>query len=506
MSLLSIGIDIGTTSTKAVLFDESGTVRAKAQKAYPLMTPDIDTAEQNPSEMMEAVEATLKEIIAKSQKIGTLSHIAFSAQMHSILLVDEAMRPITHSITWADNRAKEVVLRLKNDEKGKRLYQNTGTPIHAMSPLCKLIWMKEARQALYAAAYKVMDIKTYIIYQLTQQCVMDMSIASATGLFNIHDKKWDDEALKLVGLNDSHLPEVVPTTHVLSFTNEVCQRFNLTHDIPVIIGASDGVLSNLGVDSYKQGEVAVTIGTSGAIRTVVKHPILDPKGRTFCYILDDTHYVIGGPVNNGAITFQWLRDHVFQMPNHHDSMMTFDEMMALAQKVNPGANGLLFHPYLSGERAPIWSSEVRGSFIGLTLAHHQGHMIRAVLEGVLFNLYSVLLVLVEMTGRRPHKIKATGGFSKSVLWRQLMADIFDCHVEIPKSYESSCLGAVALGFKALGHPKAYCHISEWIGRTYYHEPNEEVVLQYQKLSSIFVETRQQLMRTYKSIATYENEK
>ena len=508
MTKFSIGVDIGTTSTKAVIFDDLGQERGKAQKAYPLVTPNTETAEQNPEEIVLAVESTLGEMIEKVQTLGTLSHIVFSAQMHSLLLVDRNMRPLTQSITWADNRAKSIAERFKHSEIGAIIYHNTGTPIHAMSPFCKLIWLKENHTEIFKKAHQIIDIKTYVIYHLTRQCVMDMSIASSTGLYNIHYKTWDTLALEQTGIHPTKLPQVVATTHILTLTSDVAQRFNMDTSVPIIIGASDGVLSNLGVDSFREGEVAVTIGTSGAIRTVVKKPQLDPKGRTFCYILDENHYVIGGPVNNGAVTLQWLREQILQLPQtqgQENLNLSYDQMFNMAESVSPGADGLIFQPYLSGERAPIWSSNARGAFVGFTLSHHQGHMIRAVLEGVVFNLYSVLMTLTEMTGTLPQTIKATGGFSRNPLWRQIMADIFDCEVVIPKSYESSCLGAVALGFKALGDTHAYEKLSNWIGSVYHHEPNPEIVQHYRSLSSIFIEMTQNLNRTYERIAIYQKQ-
>lgn len=508
MTKLSIGVDIGTTSTKAVIFDDQGQERGKSQKAYPLLTPNTETAEQNPEDIVLAVMHTLTETIEKAQTLGTLSHIAFSAQMHSLLLVDKNMQPLTKSITWADNRAKTIAKRYKHTDKGATLYYNTGTPIHAMSPFCKLIWIKEHQPEIFNQAYKVIDIKTFVIFHLTQKCVMDMSIASSTGLFNIHHKKWDAEALEQIGIDEMSLPKVVSTLHVLSMEPEITQKLHLTSSVPLIIGASDGVLSNLGVDSFRPGEIAVTIGTSGAIRTVVNTPQLDPKGRTFCYILDENHYVIGGPVNNGAVTLQWLREQILQRQSIHEDEkvnLSYDQMFNMAEAIQPGADGLIFQPYLSGERAPIWSSNARGAFIGFTLAHHQGHMIRAVLEGVLYNLYSVLMTLTEMTGTLPKTIKATGGFSRNPLWRQIMADIFDCEVVIPKSYESSCLGAITLGFKALGDERAYDYLPNWIGSVNRHEPNEEAVQQYRILSSIFMEMTQNLMTTYERITAYQNQ-
>ncbi len=232
---------------------------------------------------------------------------------------------------------------------------------------------------------------------------------------------------------------------------------------PVIVGASDGVLSNLGVNSYQKGEVAVTIGTSGAIRTVINQPKTDEKGRIFCYILDKDQYVIGGPVNNGGVVLRWLRDEILasEVETAKGWGRSYDVLTQIASRVKPGAEGLIFHPYLAGERAPLWNADARGSFFGLTLSHKKEHMIRAALEGVLYNLYTVYLALIEVMNETPTTIKATGGFAKSEIWRQMMADIFDTDLIVPESYESSCLGACVLGMKALGEIDDFQSLKIW---------------------------------------------
>ncbi|MCS4486934.1 gluconokinase [Staphylococcus americanisciuri] len=508
MTAYMIGIDIGTTSTKAVLYDEEGAVIDKAQQEYQMLTPTIDTSEENPEVLFDAVVNTLQGVISKQRvQPEQISLIAFSAQMHSLILVDQAGKPLTNSITWADNRARYAVEDLKNNHQGQQIYERTGTPIHAMSPLCKMWWLKNDEPALYAQAARFVDIKSYIIYRLTGEWVMDESIASATGLYNLWERDWDAEVLALLELTTEQLPKLVSTQYICQAMDAgLANQIGVRPTTPLVIGASDGVLSNLGVNSYRSGEVAVTIGTSGAIRTVVDRPLTDSKGRIFCYVLDDTHYVIGGPVNNGGVVLRWLRDELLASEVETAKrlgMDSYDVMTRIAERVAPGSQGLMFHPYLAGERAPLWTSDARGSFIGLTLAHKKEHMIRAVLEGVLFNLYTVYLALVEVMGEMPSKIHATGGFSKSALWRQMMADIFDCQLEVPESYESSCLGACAIGSRAIGKHNDYSMIADWVGKTHAHEPNQEYVQCYQELASIFIQVSRDLVASYESIAKFQ---
>ncbi|HHU6751162.1 TPA: gluconokinase [Staphylococcus pseudintermedius] len=510
MEKYMMGVDIGTTSTKAVLFNTDGEVQQKAQIEYALHTPRVDVSEQDPDIIVNAVIETIAEVVRKGDiQHEALQFISLSAQMHSLLLIDELQRPMTKSMTWADNRARFAAEDLLNHHDGYGMYQRTGTPIHAMSPLSKLWWLKQDKNELFEAATRYVDIKSYVLYQLTGEWVMDASIASATGLYHLQNKTWDEKVLALLGIPTSKLPKLVSTTQQLHLKDDyTAEKLGLRRDLPIIVGASDGVLSNLGVNSFEPGDVAITIGTSGAIRTVVDHPVIDEKGRIFCYVLDDEHYVIGGPVNNGGIVLRWLRDELLASEIETAKrlgMETYDVMSRIAQNVQPGAQGLLFHPYLTGERAPLWSSDARGSFIGLTLSHRKEHMIRAVMEGVLFNLYTVFLALIEVIGTAPQSIKATGGFSKSQLWRQMMADIFNTNVEIPKSYESSCLGACVLGLKALGHIDHYDIVKSWVGATHQHQPEAAHVDVYQKLASIFIQMSRDLSPSYQTLAQFQRD-
>lgn len=396
--------------------------------------------------------------------------------------------------------------KIKKELNGLEIYKRTGTPIHPMSPLAKITWLKSDHPELFAKASKFIGIKEYVFYKLFHEYIIDYSIASATGLFNLEQLAWDKEALQVAGISEAQLSKPVPTTFVKrGLKQELAAELSLSPDTPCIIGASDGVLSNLGVGAIDRGVVAVTIGTSGAIRTVTNRPVTDPKGRIFCYALTENHWVVGGPVNNGGMTFRWVRDELASSEVETAKRLgidPYDVLTKIASRVRPGADGLLFHPYLAGERAPLWNANARGSFFGLGLHHKKEHMIRAVLEGVIFNLYTVMLALQELIGV-PNKIHATGGFARSDLWRQMLADIFNHEVIIPESFESSCLGAIVLGMYALGKIDDFTIISEWIGTTHAHQPKEENVEIYEDLIPIFIRVSRLLESEYDEITKFQ---
>jgi len=508
MTNYMLGVDIGTTSTKGVLFTEKGEIIQQENIGYPLHTPDISTAEQNPEEIYQAVLQVISNIMVLSQiSPKKLLFISFSSAMHSVIAMDENDEPLTQCITWADNRSEAWTRKIKEELNGHEVYKRTGTPIHPMTPLSKITWLVNDRPEIAEKAAKYIGIKEYIFKKFFDRYVVDHSLASAMGMMNLKKLDWDEEALKIAGISRTQLSQLVSTTE--TFTNchpDIAKKLGIDPQTSFVIGASDGVLSNIGVNAIGKGEVAVTIGTSGAIRTVIDRPQTDDKGRIFCYALTEKHWVIGGPVNNGGMVLRWIRDEFASSEVETAKRLGIDPyevLTKIAERVRPGSDGLLFHPYLAGERAPLWNPDVRGSFFGLTMSHKKEHMIRAALEGVIYNLYTVFLALLEVMDVPVTRIQATGGFARSDVWRQMMADIFDLEVIVPESYESSCLGACILGLYATGKIESFDVVSEMIGSTFKHTPVENDVQEYRELLPIFISLSRVLEKEYTSIAKYQ---
>jgi len=484
-----LGVDIGTTSTKAVLFTETGDIVAKAAVGYPLNRPTPEAAEQDPVEICAAVKASVGDVMAQSDLAPSqVRCLSFSAAMHSLILVDAANEPLTASITWADNRSADWVSKIRQNHHGHDLYRRTGTPIHPMSPLVKLVWLRHDHADLFQRAERFISIKEYVLFQLCQEYVVDYSIAGATGLFNIKTLDWDADALELAGVSPQKLSRLVPTTHVMPPLQPACAaEMGLARETPVVVGASDGCLANLGVGAIAPGTVAITLGTSGAIRTVAPQPQTDPSEILFCYPLTDQHWVIGGAVNNGGIVFQWVRDRLAATEVATAELLqqdAYELLTDMAATIPPGADGILFHPYLAGERSPLWNADARGSFFGLALHHTKAHLVRAVLEGVVFNLRLVLEALEEAAGKA-ETIRASGGFAQSELWRQILADICDRPITVPESYEASCFGAALLGLCALGDIPSLEEAAKRVQASHEQTPVAENVACYQPLIPIY---------------------
>ena len=417
-----IGIDIGTTNIKAVLFDDN--YHEIENISTPIQTIYTgDFAEQDIQEIVDVVFSSIERLNNKD-----VSHVSFSSAMHSIILGSNDLCPYTKNVIWLDNRSKDLIDSFKKQANGLSFYHKTGTPIHAMSPFAKLLWYKE-NTSLLSKDVRIFGIKEYIIYKLTGEFVEDYSIASATGLMNIHSLRWDKDILDFIGIKEEQLPRLVDTKEIFPALN---YSFN------VVVGASDGCLVNVGVGALSKGQTTITLGTSGAVRMTVNQPVLDPFGRTFCYYIKENTYVIGGAVNNGGNVLTWL-GRVF----YKSIEEMFEDLPDLLDRTKEGSNGLVFFPFLYGERAPFWDANLTASFVGLTHNHTRDDMVRAVIESVLFNLKHVLEIL-ESNSCKSNELYISGGVLQNLDILDLLVGIFKIEIHVQDSYEAAALGAVLL--------------------------------------------------------------
>jgi gluconokinase len=307
------------------------------------------------------------------------------------------------------------------------------------------VWFREREPELFARAERWVGIKAIVLARLTGSWVIDHSLASGTGLLDLERLDWDGEALDVAGIRADQLPPLVPTTERLALSEPAAARLGLDAGLPVVVGAGDGPLANLGVGAVRPGVAACSIGTSGALRLVVENPVVDPGRRLFCYALTPGRWVVGGAINNGGVVLQWAGEALAPDLGAHSE----DALLALAADVPAGSDGLIMLPYLLSERAPNWSALPRGAYVGLTRAHRRGHLVRAALEGVCQQL-ALVLASMRDAGNEVREIRATGGFAKGPLWRHILADALGMPVGFPEGHEGSSFGAALLGMEALG--------------------------------------------------------
>ncbi|WOF21885.1 gluconokinase [Microbacterium betulae] len=485
-----IGVDMGTTATKAVAYTVDGTQIASASQGYPLEEPHPGHAVQDPDLILGAVYQCVREVVAE---IGAdrVAGLSFSSAMHSLLALDAQLRPITSVVTWADTRAAAQAERVRASSGGLALHRRTGTPIHPMSPLTKLIWFREQEPRIRQDAAIWAGVKDWVLLRMCGALVVDHSLASCSGLMDIHRLAWDDEALSLAGIRAEQLPELVPTTTVLdSLTEEGAAATGLPLSTPVVVGAGDGPLANLGVGAVRPGVAACSIGTSGALRVAVDRPAVDPRGGVFCYALTESRWVIGGAINNGGVTLDWVRS---EIAGGHD--ISAAELLDAASTVPAGSGGLLMLPYLLSERAPHWSSIARGSYIGLTRAHRTEHLVRAAVEGVALQL-ALVLQSMRAADLEIDEIRATGGVMRHPLWQQTLADAFGSPIGLLEGQEGSSYGAALLGMEALGLVESIDVAAQHlpVDRTVRPHPGDAAV--YAALLPLFDELYEALLPTH----------
>ncbi len=437
--------------------------------------------------MLAATLAVIRDALGDGHGVEGL---AFSGAMHSLIGLDAHEQPITPLLTWADARAGAQARRLRRDHP--QLHARTGTPVHPMSPLVKLVWFAEAQPELFARVRRWAGIKELVVRRLTGEWVIDASCASGTGLMSLERGDWDPEALALAGVSRDQLSIIVGTERTLPLAS---RELGLASGTPVVVGGGDGPLANLGVGAIVPGVAACSIGTSGALRLTVARSGVDPAARLFCYALTPERWVVGGAINNGGSVLEWAGRALAPDVGRQSP----EALLALAATVAPGSEGLVMLPYLLGERAPRWGTLARGAYVGLRHVHERPHLIRAALEGVCLQL-ALVLASMRAAGHDVREIRATGGFAHSALWRQMLSDVLGVPIGFPAVTQGSAFGAALLGLHALGALASLDAAAELvtIAETVTPEPSASAV--YAELLPLFSELYDELTPAFERLA------
>jgi len=438
-----VSVDIGTTNVKAVTFDLEGRQVFKSSVRCRVYTPNEGWAEQKPGEVLSSVVEAIKTCVKNVE--SEVEALTFSSQLYSVVFIDKNGDCLSPILNWMDSRSIAEASDLSKAIGVYELYRRTGCHISPIMPASKILWFRRNYPEVFNKVHKVLSIKDYVLYKLLNIYVTDNILASATALFNIRKNQWDHEILEAIGLDFEKLPEVVEAESIVGYIKErSAEDIGLSKKIPVICGGGDGMLQNIGLGVLKEGLAALNIGTSGAIRASSNRIVLDKSrsARFFCHSLAEGLWCIGGAINSAGLSFEWFAENFF---NGDLNRIEFE-----ASKAKPGANGLIFLPYLLGERAPLWCSTAKAVLYGLTLKHKLSDVSRAVLEGVVFALNHIKKILEKYVP--PIKeIRVGGGGAKMNLLNQIQADIFQTPVFLTSTEESSALGAAILAAKALGY-------------------------------------------------------
>jgi len=498
-----ITIEIGTGAIRVAAFDLKGAMLGSSKGAYPTFHARPDFSEQDPEQIFITMLYILKNFL--NEKIHPKKHkvvcICFSAAMHSVLPIDKNGVPLGNAMVWSDNRAKKEANELKNSKLGKSLYKVTGSAIHAMSPLNKITWIKNNDKERFNSAQKFISIKTYILQQLTGEYIVDYSIASATGMLNIYTLKWENDALKPAGITKEKLPDLVPVFYTpKKLKKEFQTSLGLPDKVKLIVGSSDGCMATLGAGVWGDGKATVTLEESGAVRVTGKAALQDDKQRLFNYLITEGHYVSGGPTNNAGSVFEWYAKQFGDFKNAFDLEDCMENLINDAAKVSVGSAGLIFLPYLQGERAPIWNANAKGVYFGLHINHQQQHFVRATIEGILYAIYSIGKTLQEH--RNIKSLSANGTFASYPFWTQMMADIFNIpvHIKQGSGSDSVAFGSFLLSATEIGIYKNLDEAAKTVKLPDSFTPNKQHHQVHMKNYAIFERLSVKLFDEFEAIA------
>lgn len=442
-----ISVDIGTTSTKAVLYRQEFGTDALESEPYDTSYPRPGYAEQDPEEVLAAVGRAIRRLVENTRiSPDEIDAVVFDGVWQSMVPVDRDGTALARASIWADTRSLPQNERLRERLDTEEVRRRTGCSLHPMYFLSRLAWMQEEAPEVFHRADRFVSIKEYVIQRLFGVRKVDRSVASGTGVFNMSTLDWDADLLSEVGLTPDRFSECVEPTLVLpGLKRESASRLGLREGTPGVMGAADGAQSHLGSAGLSETRMSLTVGTSAALRRRVPSPGIVPGTEAWCYYLAEGNWLHGGVLHDAGNALRWFADTL--MPPAGEGEDVFSRMNSLSAGVPVGAEGLCFIPLLGGERCPHYRPQAKGALYGLTFSHTRAHLVRALMEGLAYNLYSVYRMLVPGSEA---DLVVTGGILKSPTWLQIVADFFGKTLWLPRIPDAAAWGGVLLGLRALG--------------------------------------------------------
>ncbi|MBP9015058.1 MAG: xylulokinase [Candidatus Atribacteria bacterium] len=486
-----LGIDVGTTGCKVILVNEEGELVSKAVEEYPLYTPYPNWAEQDPADWWRGtVQAVKKALQVAGIDPHLVKGVGLTGQMHGSVFLDEKGEVLRPAILWCDQRTArecEEITQIVGEEKLMNINCN---PVLPGFTAPKILWLKNNEPHLYEKVAKVLLPKDYIRFLLTGDFATDVSDASGTSLFDVPRRKWSEEIISLLGFPSSWFPPSFESPEITGYLKkEVAEMWGMGDKVLVVAGGGDNAAGAIGTGIVKPGLVSASLGTSGVVFAFSNEVKVDKKGRvhTFCHAVPGKWHVMGVMLSAGG-SMRWFRDRLGLEEKNLASLLekdSYDILTAEAEKALPGAEGLIFLPYLTGERTPHADPYARGVFFGLTLKHRKNEMIRAVMEGVTFGMRDSFEIMREMN-IPIQEVRAIGGGARSALWRKIQASIYGVPLLGVKIDEGPAFGAALLGAVGRGVFSSVEEASEKAVKvTEQVLPSPELVDYYQKAYRLY---------------------
>ena len=504
---LILATDIGTTSVRSMIQDAYGKVYGKQQLSYQTKRPEKFFEQQDPvqlrTEVLHCMKLCIEEVSATNRcEICDISGVTFSSQMYSIMAIDRDGNPLTDSILWSDGRAENEVNDLQNIAGPLGFYKDTGCPPSSIFPIGKILWIKKNLPQVFAKTYKFISIKEFVTASFLDEYIVDYSIASATGLFDIFHHCWHEEAIKSIGISKDSLSQPISGLDICNIKNkQLLNNLGLSENTVLILAGGDGPLANLGSGASHIGAVNIDLGTSGAARVLTDHPITDAKGNLWCFSLTKELWVYGGILSNVGNAFDWLSANIVDSPFNKKSINCESgckSLSKLAGAIPCGSNGLYFLPYLRKARSPYWNNKLQGTLIGLHADHDIRHITRALIESISYDLQAILLIMNEYTKTEP-QILLSGGISRGEHIAQILANITNRPVRVRTNSEASLEGAAIMALHGLGELPTLSFLSNGkdIGNDYL--PNPSNVSNYKKLYSTYIQLVKNMTELYQTM-------
>jgi len=502
----AIGVDIGTSGTKSVLFDQKGTVISSATVEYPLYQPQNGYAEQKPEDWYNAAVSTIKTIVSESGvDSADIVGIGLSGQMHGLVMLDENNNVIRPSIIWCDQRTAKECKEITEKVGAERLVEITANPALTGFTASKILWVRNNEPENYAKCRHILLPKDYVRFMLTGVYATEVSDASGMQLLDVPNRCWSDEVLEKLDIDKALLAKVYESPEVTgTITEKAAQLTGLKAGTIVVGGAGDNAAAAVGTGVVADGKAFTTIGTSGVVFAHTSDISIDAKGRvhTFCCAIPGCWHVMG--VTQGAgLSLKWFRDNFCMEEKETARLMEVNEYYLMdkeAETVRIGADRLLYLPYLMGERTPHLDPNARGMFFGLSAMHTKKHLLRAVMEGVAYSLRDCQEIFRDM-GIDIADMMACGGGGTSPLWRQMLADLYNCPVKTVSSKEGPARGVAILAFVGAGVYKPVPEAcAEIIKTDKVQNPINENVPEYEKFYRLYTEVYPAVKEQYNKLA------
>ena len=486
-----MGIDIGTSACKVAVFDRQGQVLASASGDYPVYYPREGWAEQDPEEWWSAVCGAVRQLLKKADvRPEEIAGVGIDGQSWSAIAIDKDGKVLTNTPIWMDTRAQSICDRLNEDIGADEIFRVAGNSLQPSYTTAKILWYKENLPEVYRKTHKILQSNSYIAFKLTGQISQDLSQGYGLHCFDMRTGQWDEEMCKKLGIPREFLPEIVPSDQIIgTVTKKAAEESGLAEGTPVAAGGLDAACGTLGAGVIHAGETQEQGGQAGGMSICMEQYQADPRLILGFHVIPGKWLLQGGTTGGGGVMRWFEREFADyeRLMKEQTGVSSLDQLNEIAEKVDPGCDGLVFLPYMAGERSPIWDPHAKGVFYGLDFSKTKGHMVRACMEGVAFSLRHNLET-AEKAGAEADILRAMGGSANSLLWTQIKSDITGKAMAVPASDTATTLGAALLAGVGTGFYKDYEEaVSQTVKVTRTHQPDPEKKAVYDKNYETYLE-------------------